>query len=53
MRDRLRASELLGKSEGDFLDRVALGNDSENPDPINVVLELVNGKSKEQRSLTP
>lgn len=24
MRDRLRASELLGKSEGDFIDRVAM-----------------------------
>ena len=48
IRDRLRASGLLGKSEGDFLDRVALGNDSENPDTIKVVLELVNGKSKKQ-----
>jgi phage terminase small subunit len=29
MKDRLKASELLGKSEGDFLDRVAAKHDGE------------------------
>lgn len=30
-RDRLRASELLGKSNGDFLDRVELGGEGGGP----------------------
>ena len=31
MRDRLRASELLGKSEGDFLERVEMGGKNGGP----------------------
>ena len=46
MKDRLRASELLGKSEGDFLDRIALGGDDRNPNPIRLVLEKINGTTK-------
>ena len=30
MRDRLRASELLGKSESDFTDKILVGEDKEN-----------------------
>ncbi len=46
MKDRLRASELLGKSEGDFLDRIALGGDDRNPNPIRLILEKINGTTK-------
>jgi phage terminase small subunit len=35
MKDRLKASELLGKSEGDFLDRVDLGGGLE----INITIQ--------------
>lgn len=45
-KDRLKASELLGRSEGDFLDRVALGGGDKGTDPIRAVLETINGKTK-------
>lgn len=37
MKDRLKASELLGKSEGDFLDRVKLSGDV--AEPVRFVIE--------------
>jgi phage terminase small subunit len=44
-KDRLKASELLARSEGDFLDRVAIGQDKA-LDPIRLVIEQINGTTK-------
>ena len=41
MKDRLKASELLGKSEGDFLDRIQHGGDSENPVGISINVNYI------------
>ena len=37
MKDRLKASELLGKSEGDFLDRIKLSGDA--TEPVRFIIE--------------
>ena len=37
MKDRLKASELLGKSEGDFLDRIKLSGDA--AEPVRFIIE--------------
>ena len=41
MKDRLKASELLGKSEGDFLDRIQHGGDSDNPVGISINVNYI------------
>ena len=41
MKDRLKASELLGKSDGDFLDRIKLSGDS--ADPVRFIVEGMGG----------
>ncbi len=46
--DRLRASELLGKSEGDFLERVAAQVEKLEPPIINVVFKDVDEIRREE-----
>jgi len=44
MKDRLKASELLGKSEGDFLDRVQHSGDAQNPVIQKIEIEFIKAK---------
>jgi len=41
MKDRLKASELLGKSEGDFLDRTQISQDPDNPVGISINVNYI------------
>ena len=50
VRDRMRASELLGRSEGDFLDRVGVTNEGDASMPGVWRIKIINEGADERRN---